>query len=83
MDSRSSYRTIGQAGLDEFVEKRSRFIGAARPVVTEQEALAFIAEKKKEHWDATHNVYAYVLRAGGVQRGRPGCRCCRCCSRRG
>lgn len=68
MDSRSSYRTIGQAGLDEFVEKRSRFIGAARPVVTEQEALAFIAEKKKEHWDATHNVYAYVLRAGGVQR---------------
>ncbi len=62
------YRTIGREGKDEFVERRSRFIGAARPVLTEEEALAFVAERKKEHWDATHNVYAYVLRAGGIQR---------------
>lgn len=63
-----SYKTIRQEAQDEFTEQRSRFIGYARPVRTEQEALAFIEEKKKQHWDARHNVYAYVLREGGIQR---------------
>ena len=40
----------------------------ARPVQTEEEAQAFIAEKKSRHWDATHNVYAYILREGNIQR---------------
>ncbi len=35
---------------------------------TEAEATAFIAEIKSRHWDATHNVYAYVLREGQLQR---------------
>ncbi len=63
-----SYKTIEKEAQDEFVEQRSRFIGYVRPVSTEKEALAFIEEKKKQHWDAKHNVYAYVLREGGVQR---------------
>lgn len=63
-----SYRTIRRAVETEFVEKRSRFIGAARPVCTESEALEFIYERRKIHWNATHNVYAYVLRDGQVQR---------------
>lgn len=62
------YRTIAARGEDQFIEKKSRFIGAVRPVTTEEEALAFIQEKRKQHWDATHNVYAYVLREGQIRR---------------
>lgn len=64
----AEYRTIAKQAQDEFIEKRSRFIGYAKPVQTEAEATAFIAEIKSRHWDATHNVYAYVLREGQLQR---------------
>lgn len=60
----NAYRTVAAQAQDAFVERRSRFIGAVCPVTTEEEALSFIQEKKKEHWDATHNVYAYILRSG-------------------
>lgn len=62
------YTTIEAPAADEFTERRSRFIGCIRPVTTEEEAQAFIAEKKSEHWDATHNVYAYILREGQTRR---------------
>ena len=63
----AQYKTVLCEAQDEFVEKRSRFIGYAKPVQTEEEALAFIAEKRSKHWDATHNVYAYILRSGPVR----------------
>lgn len=62
------YRTVARAGEDEFVEKRSRFIGYIQPVVTEEEAQAVIAARKKRFWDARHNVWAYVLRADNLRR---------------
>ncbi len=62
------YRTIARAAVDEFTEKRSRFIGAIQPVTTEEEAQAFIRARTKEMWDAKHNVYAYVLAGGSVCR---------------
>lgn len=62
------YRTIKEFNSDEYIVKRSRFIGYAKPVTTVEEANAFIAEIKLKHWDATHNVYAYILRDGGVKR---------------
>lgn len=64
----SAYRTVRAFSSDEFTEKRSRFIGYARPVKTVAEAAAFIAEIKQKHWDATHNVSAYILREGGIKR---------------
>ncbi len=64
----NTYRTIAQEAADEFVEQRSRFIGYVKPVTTEQQALDFINEKRQKHWDATHNVYAYVLRDGQQRR---------------
>ena len=64
----TEYRTIKEFNCDEYVVKRSRFIGYAKPVSTVEEANAFIAEIKSKHWDATHNVYAYILREGGVKR---------------
>lgn len=63
-----AYRTIAKEAHDEFTEQRSRFIGYVRPVTTEQEALDFIEEKKKQHWDAKHNVYAYIIREGNIRR---------------
>ena len=62
-------------GEDEFVEKKSRFIGRVWPVETEQEALDRIAEMKKKHYDATHNCWAYIIRDGAVRfsdDGEPG-----------
>ena len=63
-----NYLTIGREAMDEFVEKKSRFMGFIKPVTTEEEALAFIREKQKKYWDATHNVYAYVLNGGNLCR---------------
>lgn len=62
------YRTLKTASQDEFTEKRSRFIGYARPVACEKDALDFISEIRTRHWDAKHNVYAYCLREGGICR---------------
>lgn len=62
-------------GEDEFVEKKSRFIGRVWPVETEEEALERIAQMKKQHYDATHNCWAYVIRDGAVRfsdDGEPG-----------
>lgn len=67
-DMNNSYKTIKLEAFDEFVEKRSRFIGYAKPVKTEAQAIEFINKIKKEHWDARHNCYAYSLREGGVKR---------------
>ncbi|TQQ84885.1 YigZ family protein [Peptacetobacter hominis] len=57
----NSYRTIYEYGSDEFTEERSRFIGYAKPVKTEEEAIEFVNEIKKKHKDATHNVWAYTI----------------------
>ena len=62
-------------GEDEFTEKKSRFIGRAWPVETEEEALARIQEMKKQHYDATHNCWAYIIKDGAVRfsdDGEPG-----------
>ena len=54
-------------GEAEYVEKRSRFLGHVRPVESEEEARAFIAEVKKQHYDARHNCWCYIIR-GGAER---------------
>ena len=62
-------------GEDEFVEKKSRFIGRVWPVETEEEALSKIQEMKKQHYDATHNCWAYVIKDGTMRcsdDGEPG-----------
>lgn len=63
-----SYNTLGQYSAEEYIIKKSRFIGYAKPVKTEQDAIAFIEEIRKKHWDATHNVYAYSIREGSIKR---------------
>ncbi len=55
------YKTVAGYGEGEIVIERSRFIGYAQRVTTEEEAAAFIAMIKKKHWDATHNCSAFVI----------------------
>ena len=62
------YKTVSKEACAEFVEKRSKFIGYCKPVKTESEAIEFINQKRSEHWNATHNVYAYSLREGNIKR---------------
>ena len=62
------YKTIEKESCDEFIEKKSRFIGYIKPVTTKEEAVEYINSIKSKHWDATHNVYAYVLRDGQTRR---------------
>lgn len=64
----TAFRIPARDGVDEFVEKRSRFIGAVRYTKTEEEALAFIAEINEKHKSATHNVYAYSIRDNNIMR---------------
>ena len=62
-------------GEDDFYEKKSHFIGRVWPVETEEEALAKIQEMKKQHYDATHNCWAYIIKDGAVRfsdDGEPG-----------
>lgn len=62
-------------GEGEFTEKRSRFIGRIWLVETEEEALSKIQEMKKQHYDATHNCWAYIIHGGAVRfsdDGEPG-----------
>lgn len=69
------YLVPSEYGEDEFVEKKSRFIGRIWPVETEEEALARIQEMKKKHYDAAHNCWAYIIRDGAVRfsdDGEPG-----------
>ncbi len=58
---RTSYKTILNASLAEYEEKKSRFLASVKPVSSEDEAQSFIEGLKTKYWDATHNVYAYFI----------------------
>ncbi len=60
--------SIAREVSTEMEERKSIFIGHAKPVSTEEEAKAFVAQKKSEYADATHNVYAYLLNGGAIAR---------------
>lgn len=71
------YKTLRRSSSDEFIINKSRFIGYAAPVTTEEEALAFLQSIRTKHKDATHNCYAYVIgQNAGIMRysddGEPG-----------
>ena len=62
-------------GEDEFTEKKARFIGRVWPVESEEEALEKIQEMKRQHYDATHNCWAYIIKGGAMRfsdDGEPG-----------
>jgi uncharacterized YigZ family protein len=54
-------------GESEYIEKRSSFLGVVEPVSSEEEARAVIAAIKKQHRDARHNCWCYLIQ-GGAER---------------
>ena len=53
---------------NEVTIERSRFISYTKKCETEEEARAFLEEKRKAHPFATHNCYAYVTERGKIAR---------------
>ena len=43
------------------MERKSKFLARIKPVQNEGEAEDFIEKIRKSHWDATHNVPAYIV----------------------
>ena len=72
----TGYLTAAGLGTSEYEDKHSRFLGHVRPVTGEHEAKAFIEEIRRQYPDASHHVYAYLLREGSILRwsddGEPG-----------
>lgn len=70
------YTTIAKQAEAEIVEKRSRFIATVRPVETEEAALEFLNLLRQKYWNATHNVFAYIIEENNLMRysddGEPG-----------
>ena len=64
----TTYLVPAAFGEAEYIEKKSRFLSRVWPIASEQEAIAHIEEMRKKHYDATHNVYAYILRENGIMR---------------
>lgn len=56
-----TYYFAYQGGSGEIVEKKSRFIATISPISSEEEALRFIEQTKKQYWDARHNCTAFTL----------------------
>ncbi len=66
-EQKRPYRTVEKPSETEYVISRSRFIGRCFPVTDEAEALAILEHIRKQHWDATHNCFAYRLRSGAAR----------------
>ena len=63
----TEYYIPTQNSETEFVEKRSRFIGHVWRVESEEEARAHIEATKKQHYDARHNCWCYLIQDGPVR----------------
>lgn len=56
-----SYYTIQKKGYGEYEEKKSRFLGEAIPVQSEEEIQEELTRIRKHYYDARHHCSAYVL----------------------
>ena len=56
-----AYYTIQKTGHGEYEEKRSRFLGEAIPVQSEEEVQEHLTRIRKQYYDARHHCSAYVL----------------------
>lgn len=61
-----SYFTLGARSCEEMVERKSRFIAQASPVINEEDALSFIKAVKESHKTAGHHCFAYII---GINAG--------------
>ena len=62
------YITAAGRGTGVYEEKKSRFLGEAIPVESEEEIREHLARIRKEYYDARHHCYAYVLGEKRMER---------------
>lgn len=63
------YKTLASSSCDELTVQKSRFIGYAAPVSSQEEALDYIKQVKDKHRDASHHCYAYIIgQNAGIMR---------------
>lgn len=67
---KNEYKTVLKIGNAVYEEKKSEFIANVFPVETEEEALKYLEQIKKEYKDARHNCFAYVIVENGVLKER-------------
>lgn len=58
---RANYETVKGYGESEIIISNSRFLTYVERVETEEDAIAFIEQIKKKHYQATHNCSAYLI----------------------
>lgn len=70
----ASYLTLwaGEVAQAEFVDRKSRFIAQLTHVESEDEANEFIAGVRARHYDARHNVPAWILADGRERQSDDG-----------
>lgn len=56
--------TLAEPAAGEYEEKRSRFLCTLCPVTDPEAAMAVVDRVKKEHYEARHNCWAYLLSDG-------------------
>ncbi len=61
MSIQKDFLTLQKAASIEHVVQKSRFIGNASPVLTEEEALEYVKQARVEYKAATHYCYAYII----------------------
>ncbi|MCI5724433.1 YigZ family protein [Fusobacterium sp.] len=60
-------KTVKMEHVIEFEEKKSKFIGYIKPILSKEEAEKFIRDIKEKHKDATHNCSAYRININGQE----------------
>ena len=58
------YLVPGGQAQAEYIEKKSRFLGGVYPVTSEQEAKEILERVRRQHYDARHNCWCYILKSG-------------------
>lgn len=58
--------TIKAHYTNEIIINKSKFLTHIKPIENEEDAKTFIAKIKKDHYNATHNCYAYIV--GNITR---------------
>lgn len=62
------YNTFKDELFDEFTIKHSRFICYGNHVESKYEAENYVKLIRAKHWDAKHNVYAYCIKEGNIEK---------------
>jgi uncharacterized YigZ family protein len=77
LNIKPDFLTLAKPATIEYVVQKSRFLGAASPAISEQEALSHVRKQRMDFKGASHYCYAYIIGDNaGIMRyqddGEPG-----------